>query len=214
MKGIGVRLALQAILAVALCAAGRADGADRGYAKGTLHAKIEYCTLCHGLSGQGYRGFIPIPRLAGQQPEYFENQLRAFVEGRRRNRYMSNAARGLSAATRAALAEHFSSLHARPWGGASRGLVATGKRIYEDGDPETNVPACMACHGPEAKGQSAIPRLAGQLPDYIFNKLVNWSSERGQDPANPDVSAVMLPTSHNLSRSQVSAIAAYLSYQP
>ncbi|MGA2127300.1 MAG: c-type cytochrome, partial [Xanthobacteraceae bacterium] len=151
---------------------------------------------------------------AGQQPEYFENQLRAFVEGRRRNRYMSNAARGLGAATRPALAEHFSSLHARPWGGASRGLVATGKRIYEDGDPETNVPACMACHGPEAKGQSAIPRLAGQLPDYIFNKLVNWSSERGQDPANPDVSAVMLPTSHNLSRSQVSAIAAYLSYQP
>jgi cytochrome c553 len=70
----------------------------------------------------------------------------------------------------------------------------------------------MACHGPEAKGQQEIPRLAGQLNDYIFAKLVNWSKERGQDPAHPDTSAIMLPTSHNLSKSQIQAVAAYVSY--
>jgi cytochrome c553 len=87
-----------------------------------------------------------------------------------------------------------------------------GKKIYEDGIPETNVPACMACHGAGAKGQEEIPRLAGQLNDYVLNKLVNWNKERGQDPAKPDISAIMLPTSHNLTKSQIAAVAAYVGY--
>jgi cytochrome c553 len=87
-----------------------------------------------------------------------------------------------------------------------------GKKIYEEGAPETNVPACMACHGAEAKGQEAIPRLAGQLHDYIFSKLVNWNKERGQDPKHPDISAIMLPTSHNLTKLQIAEVAAYVSY--
>lgn len=144
----------------------------------------------------------------GQQTEYFENQLRAFVERRRENRYMYNVSRSLSAATRSALAAHFRDLTPRPLGGAPRERAAIGRRIYEDGVPEANVPACMACHGPDARGQEAIPRLAGQLHEYISSQLVNWGKERGQDPA----SAVMLPTSHNLTRSQIAAVAAYVSY--
>jgi cytochrome c553 len=215
MKVISLQLALQtAILAIVFSAAGRADDADRAdFSKRGLQAKIEYCKTCHGMTGQGYRGFFSMPRLAGQQTEYFENQLQAFIERRRANRYMYNVAHGLSQATRAALAAHFRDLNPRPLGGAPRELVATGKRIYEDGVPETNVPACMACHGPEAKGHEAIPRLAGQLHDYIASQLANWSKERGQDPAKPDPSAVMLPTSHNLTKSQIAAVAAYVSYQ-
>ena len=30
----------------------------------------------------------PIPRLAGQQTEYMENQLKAFIERRRENKFM------------------------------------------------------------------------------------------------------------------------------
>jgi cytochrome c553 len=56
-----------------------------------------------------------------------------------------------------------------------------------------------------------FPRLAGQLPDYIFRKLVNWSKERGQDPKNPDTSAIMEPIAHNLTQPQITAVAAYLS---
>ena len=61
-------------------------------------------------------------------------------------------------------------------------------------------------------GSDEIPRLAGQLHDYIVNKLTNWSNERGQNPANPDTSAIMSPVAHSLTRSQVEAVAAYLSY--
>jgi cytochrome c553 len=214
MKFSSIRLALPtAILAIAFSAAGQAKDLDRAdRSKGALPAKIEYCKTCHGLSGQGYRGFFPIPRLAGQQTEYIENQLAAFIERRRENKYMYDVAHVLSPATRAALAKHFRGLNAKPLGGAPKKLVAMGKKIYEEGVPETNVPACMACHGSEAKGQDAIPRLAGQLHDYFFNKLVNWNKERGQDPKHPDISAVMLPTSHNLTKSQIAEVAAYVSY--
>jgi cytochrome c553 len=214
MKVSSIRLALPtAILAIVFSAAGQAKDLDRAdRSKGALPAKIEYCKTCHGLSGQGYRGFFPIPRLAGQQTEYIENQLAAFIERRRENKYMYDVAHVLSPATRAALAKHFRGLNAKPLGGASKKLVAIGKKIYEEGVPETNVPACMACHGSEAKGQDAIPRLAGQLHDYFFNKLVNWNKERGQDPKHPDISAVMLPTSHNLTKSQIAEVAAYVSY--
>ena len=214
MKVSCIRLALpMAILAIAFSAAGQAEDLHRtDRSKGALQAKIEYCKTCHGLSGQGYRGFFPIPRLAGQQTEYIENQLAAFIERRRENKYMYDVAHVLSPATRTALANHFRSLNAKPLGGAPRKLVAAGKKIYEEGVPETNVPACMACHGAEAKGQEAIPRLAGQLHDYFFNKLANWNKERGQDPKHPDISAIMLPTSHNLTKSQIAEVAAYVSY--
>jgi cytochrome c553 len=41
---------------------------------------------------------------------------------------------------------------------------------------------------------------------------VNWSSERGQDPAKPDASAIMQPIAHNLTKAQITAVAAYLNY--
>jgi cytochrome c553 len=110
------------------------------------------------------------------------------------------------------LAAHFKDLNPKPLGGAPRERVAAGKKIYEEGIPGTDVPPCSACHGPEAKGDGAFPRLAGQLDDYILRKLVNWSKERGQDPANPDTSAIMEPIAHSLTEPQVKAVAAYLSY--
>ncbi|MFY9876395.1 MAG: cytochrome C, partial [Rhodomicrobium sp.] len=57
-----------------------------------------------------------------------------------------------------------------------------------------------------------IPRLAGQLDDYITSKLANWSNERGQDPTNPDTSAIMQPIAHRLTPAQMAAVAAYLNY--
>jgi cytochrome c553 len=212
MTASKLRLALPAaILAIFVSAAGRAEDADRaGTSKQSLQSKIEYCKTCHGLSGQGYHGFYPIPRLAGQQTQYIENQLQAFIEHRRENRYMYSVAHVLSPAMRTALAKHFNGLNPKPLGGSPKALAAMGKKIYEDGIPESNVPACMACHGAEAKGQDAIPRLAGQLNDYFINKLVNWNRERGQIPSKPDISAIMLPTSHNLTKAQVAAVAAYV----
>jgi cytochrome c553 len=193
---------LAAVLGVAQSSAGRADD---------FQAKLAYCKTCHGLSGQGYYGYYTMPRLAGQQPKYIENQLRAFIEHRRKNEIMANVAHALSPSMLSALARHFRDLNPPPLGGGSRADIATGKRIFEEGLPESNFPACSACHGQDAKGQDQIPRLAGQLPGYFYNKLVNWTAERGQNTSMPDSSAVMGPTSHNLTKSQIAAVAGYVS---
>jgi cytochrome c553 len=202
-----------AILVIALSATARAQGSRAAAASSQdLQAKLAYCKTCHGSSGQGYHGAFPIPRLAGQQPEYIENQLKAFVDRRRANRFMYSVAHVLTPEMLAALADSFKDLNPKPIGGAPRDLILAGKKIYEEGLPNADVPPCASCHGPDAKGNGPFPRLAGQLHDYILKKLVNWSKERGLDPANPDTSAIMEPITHNLTEQQIAAVAAYLNY--
>ncbi len=200
---------LSAALTVALAAGFGADAASA--ASGGVRAKATYCMDCHGPSAQGYRGYFPIPRLAGQQPKYLENQLNAFIERRRANSIMFSVAHVLSPSMVSALAEYFHNLHPRPIGGGPRNLIAAGRKIFEDGIPDANVAACAACHGPGAVGNGEVPRLAGQLFPYIVKELTNWSKERGQNPSKPDTSLIMEPVAHSLARSQVEAVAAYLS---
>jgi cytochrome c553 len=201
-----------AILAVGFWATSHAKGRDTsGRSRSEFEAKINYCQDCHGPSGQGYRGFYPIPRLAGQQIEYLKNQLQAFVEHRRTNNIMFNVSHTLSPAMFNALATRFREFDPRPIGGAPKNLVPEGQRIFENGVPEANVAACAACHGPEATGRDQFPRLAGQLNTYVIKTLSNWGQERGQNPAKPDTSAVMLPVAHSLTRAQIEAVAAYVS---
>ena len=205
------RSAFAVALGVLLCASAHAE--DKAVSPHELKAKTDYCKTCHGLSGQGYRGYFPMPRLAGQQPQYLENQLRAFIERRRTNPIMANVAHALSPSMVSELAEHFRALDSKPIGGAPRQGLSTGKRIFDDGIPEANVPACSACHGADGKGQNEIPRLAGQLYEYTVGQLAGWSKVRGQGSA-VDTSAIMAPTAHNLTRSQIEAVAAYVSGLP
>ena len=201
------------VLAIVYATVGHAeDKVTAAVSEQELKAKTDYCKTCHGVSGQGFRGSFPMPRLAGQQPEYLTNQLQAFIDRRRTNPVMFNVAHVLSPAMLKALAEHFKDLNPKPLGGGSKELAAAGKKIYEDGVPSAEVPPCATCHGPEAKGADAFPRLAGQLNDYVAKKLLNWSKERGQDPAKPDNSAIMQPIAHGLTEDQVNAVAAYLSF--
>jgi len=216
MMAFGKRLALVgAALAIAWSGAAAAD--DTAVAKlsdGALRSKIEYCKMCHGENGQGFRGFVPVPRLAGQQPQYFENQLQSAVAGRRHSKLMTDILKSIPPSMRRPLAVHFSQLVAKPLGGAPRDLIAAGRKIFEEGIPEANVPACMACHGEGAKGHNEVPRLAGQLDDYVISKLSNWGSERGQASAEADPVRIMAVVARNLTRSQMSAVAAYVSDQP
>jgi cytochrome c553 len=151
-----------------------------------------------------------MPRLAGQTTEYLQNQLRAFAD-RSRDRDIGmnmSVVHGLSPAMRAALAVHFRDLNPRPFGRGPQGLVAEGKKIFDEGIPEANVPACAVCHGPDAKGARENPRLAGQLYSYTVKVLVNWDRERGQ---RDEKAAIMRPILQNMTKSHISAVAAYVS---
>ena len=157
----GFRAAVAAyIVAVACAGSTRAD--DRAAAsKGSVQAKLSYCKDCHGPSAQGYHGFYPIPRLAGQQPEYLENQLRAFTEHRRPNNNMFNVAHALSPGMETGLAEHFRNLNPKPAADGPRQLVAEGKRIFEDGAPDSEYCGLRGLSRPGGHGRPTNPSAGG-----------------------------------------------------
>src|SRR6516165_6139607 len=160
------RIALRAavIATVFVSGARAANTTDTTVSKGELQAKIAYCENCHGVSARGFHGYYPIPRLAGQQPEYIKNQLEAFLEHRRTNNIMFNVAHVLSPAMLDALTENFQNLNPKPLTTAApEDVIAAGKKIYEEGIAASDVPPCAGCHGPDAKGTGRFPRLAGQL---------------------------------------------------
>jgi cytochrome c553 len=105
------------------------DKAASGVSPQELKAKTDYCKTCHGLAAQGFRGAFPMPRLAGQQPEYLQNQLQAFIEHRRTNPVMFNVAHVLKPSMVAALATYFKDLNPKPLGGATNALVPEARRF-------------------------------------------------------------------------------------
>lgn len=175
-----------------------------------LEAKFAYCQTCHGRSAQGFRGVVPIPRLAGQPPEYVENQLKAYIEHRLTDPVMGYVAQALNPAMVTALSAKFKDLNPKPLGGAPKDQIAAGKKIYDEGVPGQDVPGCTACHGQDGKGTPQFPRLAGQLHDYVIRKMMDWKKQ-AQDTSGPDTSAIMQPIAHGLTEAQIAAIAAYVS---
>jgi cytochrome c553 len=208
MRLMRVQLLLQsAIMAFVFSGVGSAEEAQTGaVSQKHLEAKMRYCEVCHGLEGRGFPGFDPIPRLAGQTAEYIESQLRGFAEKKRAFSIMINASHSLSPAMITALATNFSRLNPPPLGGAPKDLVGAGKKIYDEGVPDANVPPCASCHGAKAKGNGEFPRLAGQLYPYVVRQLTIWGQERRESE-----SSIMAPIAQRLTKSQIDSVGAYIS---
>jgi cytochrome c553 len=169
---------------------------------------VRNCTWCHGASAQGY---APAPRLAGQRSQYLENQLRSFGYHKRDNpfskMYMWYAAANLTPRAARDLAVYLSSLPPEAANDGDRELVSFGRRIYQEGMPDSNIVACVACHGPSAQGVREIPRLGGLSYSYLQTRLAQWGE--GYD------ARARFPMPHvagRLSPDQINALASYLSF--
>ena len=86
------------------------------------------------MNSSTFNGFAG-QRLDLEQTD-IEAQLHAFIERRRSNPIMRNVAHVLSPSMVTALAQHFYNLNPPPLGGAPRGSIAAGKKIYEEGLPQ------------------------------------------------------------------------------
>jgi len=200
----GAALAL-GLLAMAGCASNdkEATGPSASVA-GTEHV----CSSCHGMGGRSISSTFP--RLAGQQQEYLVNQLKAFRDHSRADphahTYMWGMAARLSDSTIDGLAAYYAAqapVHGTPGGPAE---MAAGKKIVDEGIPANNVPACAACHGEQAQGAGAIPRLGGQHRSYLERQLEAFSS-------NARANEIMHENSKNLTAAQISDVTAFLSAQ-
>ena len=171
--------------------------------------KFRNCTWCHGETAQGYGA---APRLAAQRPQYFEHQLLSFRKHTRDNpfskQYMWGAAANLSPMTMRDLAIHFSTLPPQVASDGDKELAATGRALYEHGNPDSNTVSCAVCHGPNAEGIRDIPRLAGLSYYYLKRKLTQWG-----EGYHVGAKAPMPGIASKLSSNQIEALASYLSFQ-
>ena len=169
---------------------------------------VRNCTWCHGGSARGY---TPAPQLAGQRPQYLENQLAAFIRHTRDNPqsklYMWGATANLNPQTVRNLATYFAALAPRAANDGDPELAALGRTIYQEGMPNSNIVACVVCHGPNAEGVRDIPRLGGLAYSYLKRRLRQWGEgySAGTAPPMPDIAS-------KLSSQQVEALASYLSF--
>ncbi len=196
-----------AILTLLSSAAAAAPGDGETVSFGKAFADSN-CAWCHGPSGQGY---ATAPKLAGQRGQYIETQLLSFKVHSRDNplsqQYMWPAAAPLSAQEAHDLAAYFSTLCPEPANDGYSRLAPAGEALYRGGSPASNIPSCVACHGPNAEGIRAIPRLASQSYYYLKRKLAQWGE--GYHAA----AAVPMPgIASKLSEDEIEGLASYLSF--
>jgi cytochrome c553 len=201
MRGAVTAAAIMvALFSVASCT-GNGTGGESTSVAGTEHV----CSSCHGPQG---RSISPtFPNLAGQQKNYIAVELKSFRDHTRADphahTYMWGMAARLSDETIDGLAAFYSAQPAAEGSSEDPGDVATGRKIFETGVPERDVPPCMSCHGEKAQGAEAIPRLAGQHRSYLEGQLEAFASNAREDE-------IMHETSKNLTAREINQIAAYL----
>lgn len=203
-----------ALLALISAQAGAAPSPDaaviaqQGNGKGALA-----CATCHGADGGG-QAAAGFPRLAGLDAAYLERQLDSYAHGTRSGLVMAPMANALSQDERHALAGYYSRLSipaAAANGTPKPNGDSLGKELATRGRWSKQVPACIACHGPQGVGVGAgFPPLAGQPATYIANQLRDWQAgTRKNDPLD-----MMRHISVALDAPDVTAVSEWFAAQP
>jgi len=167
--------------------------------------KAQTCAACHGADGNSANPAWP--KLAGQSSEYLIKELSDFKSGARKNPTMTPMASPLSKEDMADIAAYFQSQKIKT-GAASPDLVAEGKKVYRSGNPNTGVPACMACHGPDGAGNPAAvyPALDGQHAEYTAMQLKAFrSGQRSNDP-----NKIMRIVAGKMTDKEIEAVSSYI----
>ena len=170
-------------------------------------AKAQACAACHGVDGNSTNPAWP--NLAGQHAGYISKQLADFKAGeQRKDPVMSGQAANLSPQDMADLGAYFATL-TRAGGFVSKERLPLGERIYRGGNQESNVPACIACHGANGAGDplAGFPALSGQRAAYTAKQLKDFASgARTNDP-----NRAMRDTSRRLTNEEIQAVSEYVS---
>ncbi|HXZ93422.1 MAG TPA: c-type cytochrome, partial [Burkholderiales bacterium] len=190
------------LAAVVLLAAGTSAAQAQSDAKALATG---VCSSCHGPEGHSISPVFP--NLAGQQSAYIVLQLDAFRGHLRGDpnaqAYMWGMASQLSDATMQGLADYYAAQKPAAGKPGAPALMAEGRKIYEQGIPSKKVQACAVCHGANAEGAQAFPRLAGQHVEYLIAQLEGFKTgTRGNAP-------IMINEVRDMTAAELRAVATY-----
>jgi len=162
------------------------------------------CFVCHGAEGESSSEVFP--RLAGQHWQYIAKQLENFKSGKRKSTAMADMVAKLTPDEMVALGQFFEKQKVEAEAAKDPDLAGVGKYIYHHGNKFSGLAACASCHGADAKGTAALPRLAGQYASYIETQLKQFNRrERTND------NAVMHAIVSKMTPLEMAAVAEYLS---
>ena len=170
--------------------------------------KAAVCAACHGVDGNS---IVPNwPKIAGQHAPYLQRQLALIKDGNRPVPEMAPIVINLSDQDMADIAAYFAS-QTTGAGLTDEALRASGELLYRSGNSETDIPACMSCHGPAGEGNplSGYPNLAGQHSIYSEKMLTGFRAGTtwGDDDAS---STIMTDVANRLTDAEIKAVASYI----
>lgn len=181
---------------------------------GATKAEAERCQECHGVDGHGIGHSNGsegrFPKLAGQAPDYILKQIRDFRSGARKHDVMTMMARSVEDADVADIAAYFASRP--PMKGDGSGANPVAEALYQKGDSERGIAACVSCHGPAGKGLAGVagPVIGGQEWRYLEKQFLDWrTGERSNSPGG-----AMNQVAKSLSDAEIRALSDYLSGLP
>jgi cytochrome c553 len=175
--------------------------------------KAAVCTACHGPNGNSTNP--EWPKLAGQNAVYIAEQLHLFKTGVRNNPIMKPLVANLSDKDISDLAVYFEAQ--TPAGlEADPSYWKAGQALYMRGDRARDVPACVACHGPDGRGNLAAgyPALRAQQSVYVVKQLNDYASGARYQSANPAQASrngvMMLTLAKRLTPEEIRDLASYV----
>ena len=169
--------------------------------------KAAACGACHGMDGNSTDP--QYPKLAGQSEQYIVRQLENFKSGRRQNPIMLGMATPLSEQDMHDIGAYFASKTALP-GVADQALVEHGQQLFREGDVKRGIPACMACHSIDGRGNpgAMYPQLQSQHAQYVEATLKAWHD--GTSWGTDAHSQVMPSIAQKLDANDIAALASYV----
>ncbi len=169
--------------------------------------KATVCGACHGMDGNS--SDPQYPKLAGQHGTYIARQLTLFKSAKRQNPIMMGMAAPLSEQDMRDLGAYFATKQSLP-GVADTALVELGQKLFREGDADRGVPACMACHSIDGRGNpgAMYPQLSGQHAQYIQKTLTAWHD--GTTWGDDAQAKIMPAIAQKLSSADIAALASYI----
>jgi cytochrome c553 len=170
-------------------------------------AKAAACGACHGMDGNS--SDAQYPKLAGQSERYIVRQLTDFKAGKRQNPIMLGMATPLSTQDMHDVGAYFASKTPLP-GVADQALVEKGEALFHQGDSTRGIPACMACHSIDGRGNpgAMYPQLTSQHAQYIEATLKAWHD--GTTWGDDAQSQIMPAIAKKLGADDISALSSYI----
>lgn len=182
-----------------------------------MATRMQACTACHGVNGEGNAKNTYFPRISGQPTEYLYQQLIAFRHHKRIYGPMNYLPVFMDNAYLHKIAEYFSDMPANSSIAPTRAMPSQikdlnlAKQLIYKGDSARGIPACTACHGQQLAGQlPAIPGILGFSEQYLSAQLGAFHNgvRHAKEPN------CMKEVVTSLNQKDISALSSWLAAQP